>query len=63
MIAPSPSVGYVLDAKLQLVRGDFSVVWILFGILSASGAMPVIDQYQSTRYKSVNVSDLTYAST
>ncbi|GJN24028.1 hypothetical protein PR202_gb11734 [Eleusine coracana subsp. coracana] len=40
---------FVPVAKLQLVMVDFSAVWILFGILSASGVMRVIDQYQSTR--------------
>ncbi|TVU46078.1 hypothetical protein EJB05_05596, partial [Eragrostis curvula] len=48
MVVPSPSVGFVLDAKLQSVKVDFSAVWILFGTLSASGVMRVINQYQST---------------
>ena len=53
------SVGFVLDAKLQLVMDGFSVVWTLFGTPSASGVMLAIDQYQSMRYKIENVPDIT----
>jgi hypothetical protein len=50
LVAPLPSVGFVLDAEVQLAAVGFSVVWTLFGIPSASGVMLVIDQYQSMRY-------------
>jgi len=50
LVAPRPSVGFVLDAKVQLAVVGFSVVWTLFGTPSALGVMLAIDQYQSMRY-------------
>jgi hypothetical protein len=58
VVASLPSLGSVLDAKLQLVMDGFSVVWTLFGTPSASGVTLVIDQYQSMRYKIRNTPDL-----
>jgi len=38
--------GFVLDVKLHLGMDNFSVVWILFGTLSASGVQLAVSQYQ-----------------